>query len=299
MPYCGTAAAWASGSRGLAGHHVHALLVHRAGSRHSTRPCPGTLLESLGAHDAADGECVAGRACPAAISATAPAQRLASCGASSSSCITGRTIHPAGPPPRSPRPLDPSSSINRGPYDSAARRPWGYSIGAMDMCRFTSLLRLDCLVSFGTILFRSPTTPKGRRTRRWRVSILVDRDMFSKLLPGRPCAGSRRRCPPEYILGATVLPSARSARRNGTAASTRSGGGHRPAERAGEVPASLKPRPLPRSRPRRPAGRVLDVPVGAPLLAALHHRGARGNSDWLHATSRPRRPSPHSAISNS
>src|SRR5262249_11818065 len=73
----------------------------------------------------------------------------ASCGASSSSCISRiAQASPAGPPPTiaTPTSIRSSSGSTGGLTNSSAELTGGgYSIGAMDMCRSAALLRLDGL----------------------------------------------------------------------------------------------------------------------------------------------------------
>ena len=110
----------------------------------------------------------------------------ASCGSSSSSCVSRiAQARPAGPPPTiaTPTSIRSSSGSVGGPMNSLW--DWtggGYSTGAVGIGPGQPpFLAFTASVSLGRILFRSPTTPRSENSKIGAFGSLLIATMFSEL----------------------------------------------------------------------------------------------------------------------
>ena len=122
---------------------------------------------------------------PFSITATGTSPSFSvSSGSSSSSCITLiAQARPAGPPPTiaTPTSIRSSSASVGGPITSAASNGGGNSTGAYGHWRQPPFLALIASVSLGTILCRSPTTPRSENSKIGAFGSLLIARMFSEL----------------------------------------------------------------------------------------------------------------------
>src|SRR4051794_16551475 len=198
----------------------------------------------------------------------------ASCGSSSSSCIR-RTAHasPAGPPPTITTPTSiRSSSGSVGAPTNSLPESMGGGNSAGVTATSAALLRLHGLGQLRQDLVEVADDAEVRELEDRRVLVLVDRDdvlrgLHAHLVLDR--AGDARR---EVELGRdrlAGLPDLRGVRVPARV-DDRSGGGHRAAERVGELLGELEVLGLAETAAAADEDvGVLDVHVGAALLPAL------------------------------
>src|SRR4051795_11783327 len=137
-----------------------------------------SLVNALGRMMPPDNRCEPG-VLPFSIRATGTSPSAsASCGASSSSCISRiAQARPAGPPPTiaTPTSIRSSSGSTGGPTNSFAESTGGgYSIGAVDTA--LALLRLHRVGELGQDLVEVPDDAEVGELEDRRVRVLVDRD---------------------------------------------------------------------------------------------------------------------------
>src|SRR4051812_41362142 len=216
---------------------------------------------------------------PFSITATGTSPSFSiSSGSFSSSCVSLIAhARPAGPPPTiaTPTSIRSSSGSVGGPTNSFAESTGGgYSIGAVDTA--LALLRLHRVGELGQDLVEVPDDAEVGELEDRRVRILVDRDDVLGVLhadlvldgprdAGRQVQLRRDRLAGLADLGGVGVPAG---------VDHRARGGNRAAQRLGERLAQLEALGL-----AEPAATghedlsVLDVHVGAALLAALDHHG--------------------------
>src|SRR4051794_12866269 len=199
---------------------------------------------------------------------------------SSSSCIS-RTAQarPAGPPPTiaTPTSMRSSSASSGGPTNSfSGCTGGGKSIGATDIFGSAALLRLHCLSQLGQDLVQVADDAQVGELEDRRVLVLVDRDDVLRrlhadlVLDGARDAGRQVQLRRDGLAGLADLRGVRVPAR----VDDRAGRRHRATQGLGQLLAELEALGLAQAAAARDEDLgVLDVHVGAALLAALLHRG--------------------------
>src|SRR3954451_4096154 len=199
---------------------------------------------------------------------------------SSSSCISRMAqARPAGPPPTmaTPTSMRSSSASSGGPTTSFSG--WtggGKSIGATDIFGSAALLGLHCLSQLGQDLVQVADDAQVGELEDRRVLVLVDRDDVLRrlhadlVLDGARDAGRQVQLRRDALAGLADLRRVRVPARVDDRAGRRDGA----AQGVGQLLAELEALGLAQAASARYENLgVLDVHVGAALLAALLHRG--------------------------
>src|SRR4051812_15720725 len=227
---------------------------------------------------------------PFSISATGTSPSCSvSCSSSARSCINRiAQARPAGPPPTiaTPTSMRSSSGSVGGPtYSLAESTGGGNSIGATAMAWLCPLLGLHRSGQLRQDLVQVTDDAEVGELEDRRVLVLVDRDDVLARLHADLVLDRARDAGREVQLRRNGLAGLADLGRVRVPAGVddRARGGNRPAERLGEVLAELEALGLAEAAAtgHEDVG-VLDVHVGAALLAALHHRGLRGPLGQLH-----------------
>src|SRR3954462_8018226 len=217
---------------------------------------------------------------PFSTSATGTSPSCSVSSASSSSSCISRIAHarPAGPPPTiaTPTSMRSSSGSVGGPtYSLAESTGGGYSIGATAMAGLRPLLRLHRSGELRQDLVQVADDAEVGELEDRRVLVLVDRDDVLARLHADLVLDRARDAGREVQLRSDRLAGLADLCRVRVPAGIdhRARGGNRAAERLGEVLTELEALGLAQAAA---AGHedvgVLDVHVGAALLAALDHR---------------------------
>src|SRR5687768_15312136 len=225
---------------------------------------------------------------PFSITATGTSPSFSvSSGSSSSSCMSLLAqASPAGPPPTiaTPTSIRSSSASVGGPTTSAGSKGGGYSAGTTPTPS-APLLRLDRLRQLGDDLVQVADHAEVGELEDRRVRVLVDReDVLGALHPDLVL--DRARDPRRQVeLRRDRLAGLADLSGVGVPACVDHGAGrgNRSAHRLGQFLAELEA--LGGAEPAAAADEdvgVLDVDVGAALLAALHHRGLARPGRELH-----------------